>query len=147
MTGRPSSFTQETADTICERMAEGESLRSICRDDAMPHRLTVLRWADTNEAFRDQYARARDHLADFYNDDILDIADHGNGEDVARAKLRIDTRKWAMSKMAPRKYGDRVTTEIGGIDGKPIEVADVTDLDRAKALAAMIAKTRAVAQE
>jgi hypothetical protein len=139
---RPSSYTQEVADTICEMMAEGKSLRAICRADDMPDRVTVLRWVRNNEEFRNQYTRAREDLADYYNDDMLDIADTGNPDDVARAKLRVDTRKWAMSKMAPKKYGEKLA--IGGdSDAPPIQVADVTDLDRAKALAALMARMKA----
>jgi hypothetical protein len=75
MTGRPSSFTQEIADEICERLVEGESLRKICRDDHTPNVATVCRWLASNEGFREHYAHARALQADTLADEILDIAD------------------------------------------------------------------------
>lgn len=134
--GRPSSFTQAVADRICERIAEGESLRSICRDDDMPSKMSVLRWlADEDRAaFRAQYAHAREMQADTLADEILQIADDGsndtyikddveltNHDVVARSRLRVDARKWLASKMAPKKYGERIQQEVTGADGGPVE--------------------------
>lgn len=144
MTGRPSSFTQETADAICERIADGESLRAICSEDGMPDKATVFRWLAAHEAFRDQYVRARETQADTIFDEILDIADDGhndwmkrkfgdderwveNGEALRRSALRIDARKWVAGKLRPKKYGDKVQQEISGPDGEPIKTQDVTD--------------------
>jgi Bacteriophage Sf6, terminase small subunit-like len=70
-TGRPSSYTLEVADEICERMTKGEGLLRICSDEEMPSRVTVYRWLDANEAFRSKYARAREALMDFYAEQIL----------------------------------------------------------------------------
>jgi hypothetical protein len=142
--GRPSSFTPEIADVICVRLAEGESLRSICRDDEMPTQSMVFRWLadDNNKTFREQYARAREAQADHLAEEILEIADDGrndtyedeNGntrtdqEVIGRSKLRVDARKWLASKMAPKKYGDKLQTELSGPDGKPIEYKRVEDL-------------------
>ncbi len=127
--GRPTTFSKEIAETICARMAEGESLRSICRDHYMPHRSSVYQWLRKNAAFADLYTRARERLVEHWADEILEIADDGttdyvtkvgrNGteyesvdqEHIQRSRLRVDTRKWLMSKLAPRKYGDRVEHE------------------------------------
>lgn len=120
--GRPSSFTQAMADLICERLAKPESLRSICEDETMPGKTTVLRWLRQHDEFRNQYARAREDQADAFADEILDIADDGrrdyvpdeDGHEVVdhdhiqRSKLRVETRKWLMGKMAPKKYGERL---------------------------------------
>lgn len=122
--GRPSKYTPEIANEICDRLAMGESLNSICRDDHMPHRLTVIRWLrdDNFEGFRNQYAIAREDQADYHVDEMNDIADNGtndwmevngkdcvgwreNGEAIRRSQLRIDTRKWIASQMRPKKYG------------------------------------------
>lgn len=135
--GRPSIYTEELADAICERLADGESLRSICRDEAMPAKATVFRWAASNESFRDQYAKAREAQADCLFDDILEIADdarndwmerHGkddagwllNGDHIARSKVRIDARKWMAGKMRPKVYGDKL--DIGGNVGITLTV-------------------------
>lgn len=138
--GRPSEFTQETADAICERIADGESLRSICQSEGMPNRMTVFRWLNDPEraAFRDQYARAREEQAEFYAESIIEIADEESvtvkvGEDeevsvvldataVARNRLRIDARKWYASKVAPKKFGDFKAVELTGANGGPVMI-------------------------
>lgn len=131
MTGRPSSYTDEIADLICERIAEGESLRAICADDGMPNRATVFRWLGVNEIFRDQYARAKEAQAEALADEIVEIADDGrndwmtrrqgddevlvpNTEHMQRSRLRVDARKWVASKLLPKKYGDRLDVESKG---------------------------------
>ena len=110
---RPSEFKQETADYICEQLIEGRSLRAICREDDMPAGSTVCRWLAANEAFRKQYAHARELQADALFDQSLDIADSIAG-DVQRDRLRVDTRKWAASKLNARKYGDKVDVTSNG---------------------------------
>ena len=114
--GRPSLLTPELADAICERLIEGESLRSICRDDEMPHCATVCRWLAADEQFREQYACAREAQADTLFDEILDIADGKNadGADVQRDRLSVDARKWMASKLNAKKYGDKLDHNIGG---------------------------------
>lgn len=128
--GRPSEFTPEKANAICERLIDGESLRSICLDQDMPSASTVCRWLGQNEEFQKQYAHARNAQADTLADEILDIADDAsndwmerkdaddqstgwqlNGEHVRRSQLRIDSRKWLAAKMAPKKYGDKQEIE------------------------------------
>lgn len=113
-TGRPSSYTQEVADNICTLLAEGESLRKICGKPGMPSLSMVFRWLDKNPSFREQYVRAREAQTEKMLEDILSIADEATPEDAAVAKLRVDARKWAMSKLAPKRYGDKVTQEISG---------------------------------
>lgn len=120
--GRPSSFKQATADAICDRMMDGESLRNICRDERMPALKTVMRWlaADERAAFRQQYARARDIQADHLVYDALEIADGSTDEDVQSRKLQVDMRKWIAARMAPKKYGDAMKIEATGADGSPL---------------------------
>lgn len=131
--GRPSDYTPELARAVCQRIAEGESLRSIARDDAMPDKWTILRWLGRHEEFSAQYARAKEQGAEALAEELFEIADdasndymeqldgEGNvtgyklmGEHVQRSKLRIDTRKWYLSKIMPKKYGDKVQTEHSG---------------------------------
>ncbi len=126
--GRPSDYTQEIADEICTRLANGESLRAICaadRDDFMPAMGTVFRWlADPERAsFREQYAMAREVQAETMADEIVSIAD-GTGMGVeekvalsARDRLRVDSRKWVASKLLPKKYGDKQTTVLEDANG------------------------------
>jgi len=134
---RPPLYGQETRDEICRRIALGESLISICKSEGMPDKSTVLYWLFNEPEFSSQYARAREAQAEHYLDEIIAISDDSvldtemgedgvertNHEVVARARLRVDTRKWAMSKLAPKKYGDKVQNEHTGKDGAPIEHA------------------------
>jgi hypothetical protein len=116
--GRHSEFSAEIADLICERIADGESLRAICGDPEMPGKATVFRWLAENATFRDQYARAREAQADGEVDEIVDIADGEDGDgDVQRDRLRVDARKWRAAKMAPKKYGDSSTINHRGAVG------------------------------
>lgn len=131
--GRPSLFTKEKADVICERIADGESLRTICDDEDMPSKSTVFKWLNEDEGFSDQYRRAREAQANSVFDDILSIADDGrndwmekknadgecigwneNGEALRRSQLRIEARKWMAGKLKPKKYGDKLDLNVSG---------------------------------
>ncbi len=103
---RPSSFRQEIADTICQRLALGESLRQICRDEGMPDRMTVIRWKSDHPEFRIQYARAREDQADTYAELGLEAA--LNADDPAKGCLAFDAYRWAAGKLKPGTYGDKV---------------------------------------
>lgn len=135
--GRPSIFTQELADEICNRIAEGESLRAICRGDNVPPAGTILRWVTEKEAFREQYEFAMEQRAEGLFDEMFEIADETcldtistkdgerpNAEWISRSRLRVDVRKWALSKMMPKKYGDKV--QIGGAPDLPPIQSNVT---------------------
>ena len=118
MSGEPTRFSQELFDTICDRLADGESLRAICRNDDMPSTASVMRWLDQKEELREQYARAREAQADTIFDECLHIADTYDSDELVepqhinRARLRIDTRKWMAGKLRPKKYSDKIV--IGG---------------------------------
>lgn len=130
--GRPSVRTPENAAKICAGLAVGLSLRSVCKQDGMPDIATVIRWLADDEEFRAQYARAREDQADAMAEELLEIADDGsndwmeregkdksigwvlNGEHVQRSRLRVDARKWLMSKTKPKKYGDKIDVEHAG---------------------------------
>lgn len=128
---RPSKYSQQLADAICDLLVDGKSLRTICSTAKMPSRSTVIRWLAENEAFRNQYARARELQADTLAEEILDIADKAvlgerlkkdgkgkvlerqTGDMVERSKLMIDARKWYAGKLQPKKYGERVALDHG----------------------------------
>lgn len=126
-TGRPSDYSAEIADAICARLAGGESLRTVCKDDDMPSTVTAFAWMRKHPEFLNQYARAKEEAADALVEEMLDIADDGtndwmekhdadgacigyqlNGEHVQRSKVRIDARKWIAAKLKPKKYGEKV---------------------------------------
>lgn len=90
----------------------GESLMAICRTAGMPCREFIYEWLQEDKTFADDYARAREAQADFYADQVAEIAD--TEDDPNRARVRIDARKWIAGKMRPKKYGDRVDHEVDG---------------------------------
>lgn len=117
--GRPTDYTKDMADNICEKISGGLSLRAICAEPGMPARGTVYRWLIENADFQDQYARAREKQADYFAEEIIEIADSAEAESaaVSKAKLQIDARKWAASKIAPKKYGDKTELDVKSGDG------------------------------
>lgn len=102
-------LSQKLFDTVCERIADGESLRSICEDKEMPSKKSFMQWVNKNEKLGDQYARAIDFRAEHYASDIVHIAD--TEEDPQKARVMIDARKWTASKLLPKRYGERVTVD------------------------------------
>lgn len=115
-----STFTQELFDRICERMAEGESLRAICKAKDMPAKRTVLRWVANDEALAKQYSEAQQMRAECYFDEIIAIAD--SKSDPQKTRVQIDARKWVLARMNPKKYGDKFTQELTGSDGGALVV-------------------------
>lgn len=113
--GRPSKYTPEIAEEICERLMEGESLRAICRGDDMPHYITVLRWMERDEAFATKCAHARVIQADAIHDDIADIEDRTLIGQIAPdvARVVLSSKQWRAAKLAPKKYSERHQLEHG----------------------------------
>ena len=135
------------ANLICIRLAEGESLNKICKEEGMPDKATVFRWLATDASFCDKYARARELQAETQFDELIDIVDqppelsYVTGKDgelievkfdssyVQWMKLRVDTRKWTAARMAPKKYAEyrqpeeKVDAMI--VDGEIKNVMDV----------------------
>lgn len=106
-------YTEEMGTLICERIADGESLRAICSDESMPSRTTVRNWLIENGVFASQYARAREEQAEAFAAQIVEIADDEATPADSR-RIKVDARKWIASKLRPRVYGDRTTTELTG---------------------------------
>ena len=132
--GAPTTFNEHIASVICIRIAEGESLRKILRDQGMPAQSTVYDWLLRHPEFAEQYTRAREEQADSLADEIIDIADEQpeivavvdkktgaliehklDGAFLQWQKNRIEARKWTAMKLKPKKYGDRVAVE--GVEG------------------------------
>lgn len=134
-TGRPSIYSEELADTICIRLAAGESLLKICEEDGMPTRTTIYAWLSEKEDFADKYARARNVGLDDMADDTIRLSDD-NDADVQRLKLRIDTRKWYLSKLAPKRYGERI--EHVGAEGKDLIPSQMSDTELARRVAFLL---------
>lgn len=102
--GRPTDYTEELVGIILDRIASGESLNKIIKDKDMPANSTVYKWLSIYPEFSEKYARARENQQEAMADEILLICDEE--EDVNRARLKVDTRKWLMARLAPKKYSD-----------------------------------------
>jgi hypothetical protein len=127
--GRPSRFSKTVADHICAKLAEGLTLREVCREDGTPSESTVRTWVlEDRDGFYAQYARAREIGYHTMADELIEISDNGkndwmlrngkdepgyeaNGEHLQRSRLRVDTRKWMLSKALPKIYGDKTQVE------------------------------------
>ena len=153
----PHAYDMSIADEVLDGIATGGSLREVCGKPGLPSVTTFMRWLadERNENLRERYARARELQAEYMAEDILSIADeectmvkadkHGSQDDdgqgntevvfdstaVQRNRLRVDARKWLLSKLAPKKYGDKVTQEHTGANGGAIEVHTTVTLVRA----------------
>ena len=143
---RPSFYSPELVTEICERIADGQSIRELCRAEDMPSRDTVRRWLRDHEDFAQLYARAWEQRTDAWLEETFDIADDASNdwmdrrradgtiervpdpEQVARSKLRIATRHWAMAKCAPKKYGQKV--ELSGNPDQPLIPTDAINVAR-----------------
>lgn len=124
---RPSFFTPELAEAICDRIAIGRSIRSVCDDEDMPSRDTVRRWMRDQDPFREQVRQAFAERTDEMREDMLAIADDSTLTPEDR-KVRIATRQWIMARMAPKKYGDRL--EVSGDPDRPMVSPDPNDMAR-----------------
>lgn len=135
--GRPSDYTDDLALLICNRLATGEPLAVICRDEGMPHRSTIYDWMKARPEFSRRFARAREEGFDALAAECLAIADDASGdrktvgrdgeerevcdtEFVQRAKLRIETRLKLLAKWDPKRYGDKIALTGGGDEDSPI---------------------------
>jgi len=125
----------DTFNFICKEIESGKSLREVLRDnDNMPSTQTLYKWIDSESEKSKQYARACELRADIIFDEMIEIADDGrndfmtkdigdgvevqvlNSEHIQRSRLRIDTRKWILSKMNPKKFGDKTDITTNGKD-------------------------------
>jgi hypothetical protein len=133
--GRDSTYTADTGRKICDRIASGEGLKAICRDEHMPPERTVYGWLRAVEEFRQLYRKARELQAEGMLDELLELSDWQPPEKpdgtidtgfVQWKKLQVDARKWAMSRLLPRKYGDKIG--LTGDDGGPVRVVHRIEL-------------------
>ena len=124
---------QDIFDSICDLIISGKSLRKALLEVTLPAK-TFFVWLRENDELSKQYARATTERAELMFEDMFDIADDSendytetelgkvfNSEHLQRSKLRVDTRKWALSKLMPKKYGDKldVTTDGEKIQSTP----------------------------
>lgn len=139
---------KEIIDYVCSEMENGRSLRSILKDPDMPVMNTFYDWIDDNKELMKQYARACEARTDYYADEIIEIADTQNadayvepesgrtvidGQAIQRSKLMVDTRRWLMGKLQPKKYGDAALIKLGNPDGEELKLNAVFSYDPLRA--------------
>lgn len=139
--GRPTKYTTETVDKVCEQIAKSnKGLHFILKSNpSFPSFSTFFKWLNNKEYsyLRDKYARAREIQAEFLADEIIEIADTcregkktvqkkdgteiTTGDMIERSRLMVDARKWKAAKLAPNKFGDKldVTTNGANINSTP----------------------------
>ena len=120
-------FDQTVADSICKRISSGETLRKICKELQISS-TTVYLWLSEVEPFEKQYAHAKERQMEAISDEMMEIADSvefasesGNAA-VQAARLQVDTRKWLLSKLLPKKYGDRIENRLAGPEGEALKI-------------------------
>ena len=118
--GRPSLYSDKLAVEICTEISLGRSLRSICKDEGMPTVKTVINWKRHHPEFLQQYDSACIERSDMLVEDMLHIADESDPNHAAKTRIQVDTRKWAASKMKPKKYGEIPEPDVEDVD--PIQI-------------------------
>ena len=112
--GRPSNYNELIALVVLEKLAQGWSIKKICQEiDGMPTEHSVWYWIATNKSFYEFYVSARKMGSEVWASEILDISEDST-TDVNRLRLRIDTRKWLLSKLQPHKYGEQIILDHQG---------------------------------
>ncbi len=116
----PVRYTPEVATEIYQRIEQGESLRSISRDPAMPHLKTICKWFHKYPDFYTDYVKAKEIRAELVFDELLELADSPDVrtmEEVNWMRMRLDIRKWCLSKMHQTRFGNKIEATHKGIEG------------------------------
>jgi hypothetical protein len=143
-------YRQRIMDIVCACMAEGQSLRRICKSvEGIPSHSSIIGWCNDNEELANQYTHARTLMTDYRFDEYQDaagetvkkyIAEGWEPKDaIAMARIECDNMKWALSKLNAKKYGEKITQEVSGLDGGPIKTQNVAELTDEQLLAMIAA--------
>lgn len=146
--GRPKARTEAEIKAmqrlICLQISTSScSIQTILKKlkkeiDKVPDLSTVMDWLSDNKDFAEQYARAKEEQCEFMAEEILDISDDSSldlafteegkafvdKEHINRSRLRVDTRKWILSKLKPKKYGEKIGVEHSGEVGLTVNLID-----------------------
>jgi hypothetical protein len=123
--------TQEEGEQVCAALSAGKSLRAACVEVGRIAACDVLERVKTDPEFGKQYARAREAGYQLLADEIVEIADaEGDQTAVQRDRLRVDTRKWMLSKMLPKVYGEKL--ELKGDPENPVHMVTRRIVDMRK---------------
>ena len=108
--GRPTDYTFELTNRICEELAAGKPIYLICEQDWAPAEGTVHRWLNKYKEFSEAYSYARERQQEKFAAEVITIAD--TDPDPARARNRMNARQWYAGKVSPKKWGDRVGVDV-----------------------------------
>ena len=129
--GRPTVFDDEIRDKICENIRNGKPLRVICENENMPGESTIFAELNRNKQFQDKYARAHEIYANYEFENLIKLSDEANERNYNALRLKVDTRKWVLSKMIPKKYGDtskvQVDIDVKAVQLSPLEVSQAQE--------------------
>ena len=111
--GRPTDYSEDIANKICDLFAMGYSMRQVCKEDGMPVPSTIYLWLSKEQEFSDKYACAKADGQECLVDELSEIADKvlDGTYEPNQARVAADIKKWHITKLAPKKYGDRQVIE------------------------------------
>ena len=138
MAGAPTKYTEQMFNDICDAISNSErGLVSICAEKGIKTN-TFYNWLHEDAELLNKYARAKELQAEYMAEQILLIADDKNGDiitgqfgeasnnaNVSRSKLQVEARKWLAAKLLPKKYGDKIQTELSG----SLDVKQITGME------------------
>jgi hypothetical protein len=121
---------EEVFNYIVQEIETGRALRNILKEENTPSSRTFFKWLDEDDSKVKRYARATELRSDCMFEDILNIADENHNDVstnaegiirvdsdiIARARLRVDARKWYLSKLNPKKYGDKIDVNSNNVN-------------------------------
>lgn len=122
---------KKLSEYVFEGMRSGLSAHQACKKVGLPQS-TLARWLDDDVSLAEEYARAREDLIEHIASETLAIADQPVGSTdsgstdsgaVQKQRLQVDTRKWLLSKLAPKKYGDKL--ELTGDPDRPLAIQKI----------------------
>ena len=124
MAQRPTKKTPEVIERLLEGIADGQTLRALCREEGMPNWRTVYDWIDADAELAARFERAREMGFDAIAEDILTNVDNvpALGEHIQRSKLQVETRLKLLAKWHPKRYGDKQTVDVGNKEGETLKV-------------------------
>ena len=125
-------WTSDIENSVITDIESGLSLRATAENNRISKAL-ILKKVKESDSFRDRYAHAKEIQLESMADEILTIADSASSEDYNVARLQVDSRKWLLSKLVPKKYGEKVEQYISGPDGGPIQAAVTVEFVKPKA--------------
>lgn len=133
--------SKPTKDEISQAVLDGMAIGGLscfkaCQAAGVPNS-TFMRWVDADAKLAERYAHAREDLIEKMAQELLDLSDqdvgqtHDNKKDwaaIQKHKLQVDTRKWLLARLAPKKYGDRLA--IAGDESAPLKVEQTIDASK-----------------